>query len=370
LKLSKKLVKASGGALRVGTFFGIPVKIHWTFGLLLIFLLISAYRNGLDTKQTIGFILFFMCVFVCVVMHEYGHALMARKFKVKTQDIILSPIGGVARLEELPSKPSQELLIAIAGPMVNVVIAVILTVILKFGFNEGWPDIDNFNFDKPLEFLGNVAYVNMALFAFNLVPAFPMDGGRILRSVLAMNMDKVAATKIASNIGRVIAIGFIIIGILGQQLSLSLIGIFIFMMAGMEYRNLRISSMLHKTQAGDIMRDKYTQVVKTDDYNKLAELYYRAGEKNFLVFNEDSDIIGSVPELFVRDAIRKNIKHLTVGERMSEKFGIVPYTAPLDKLMDLMKEKGWAIVGVEHENFLVGVVDRKGIEDFIILKGT
>lgn len=357
-------------SIKVGTFWQIPVKIHWTFGLLFVLLIFSAYKNGFSLHQTIGFILFFLCVFVCVVLHEYGHALMAKKFNVKTRDIILSPVGGVARLESLPKNPYQELSIALAGPLVNLVIAAILIPVLIFIFDTGWPRLDDFNYDKPLEFLKYLAFVNGGLFIFNLVPAFPMDGGRILRAVLAMNMNKVRATKIASQIGKVIAIIFIISGVFFQHLALSFIGIFIFLMAGMEYKSLRMTELMKNTTAGQLMRTRFSFIYPEDSYDKLIQLYKEAGEKNFLVFTKDNDVIGSVPELFIKDVMNKGNYGCKVQDLMSSSYGIFPSHTSLDFLMMAMKEKGLAIAGIEDEQIITGVIDRQMIQDFIILKSS
>lgn len=358
------------GSWTLGTFFEIPVKIHWTFAFLLLLLLISSYQNAFSLTQTVGFILFFLFVFLCVVLHEYGHALMAKKFNIRTQDIILSPIGGVARLKSMPNNPVQELLIAIAGPIVNVIIALILILFLKIGWDIGTPELDSFNFDKPLHFIKYLAFVNLALFFFNLVPAFPMDGGRILRAILSMRMDKVKATKIASGIGRIFAIGFIILGIFFQHLTLSLIGIFIFMMAGLEYKNLKISSALKDTIAEKIMRSKFTLLNIGDSYQKVLTLYYRHGEKNFLIEDNDNKVIGSIPELFIKDVIKKENQDLLVSDLMSDKFGMIPGETSLEITMDKMKQNGWAIVGIQIDGDLVGVLDRRAIEDFIILQNS
>ncbi|MFZ1703629.1 MAG: site-2 protease family protein [Saprospiraceae bacterium] len=321
-------------------------------------------------NQTIGFVLFFLCIFACVVFHEFGHALMAKKFNVVTRDIILSPIGGVARLESLPKNPFQELMIAFAGPAVNLVIAAILIPILYFGFDTGWPRLDDFKYDKPVEFFKYLAFVNVGLFMFNLVPAFPMDGGRILRSILAMQMDKVKATKIASSIGKVIAILFIIVGIFFQHLTLSFIGIFIFLMAGLEYKSLRISELLKNTTASKLMRSQFTMVHQEDSYEKLIHLYKTAREKNFLVFARGNDVVGCVPELYIKDILNKGNSNILVKDLMNPNFGIYPSHTSLEYLMNAMKDKGLAIVGIEEDQLVIGVIDRNMIQDFIIAKSS
>jgi Zn-dependent protease/predicted transcriptional regulator len=370
VKIKKFPLNSLPNALHAGTYWQIPVKIHWTFGLLLALLIFSAYKNGFSTHQTIGFVLFFLCVFVCVVLHEFGHALMARKFQVVTRDIILSPVGGVARLESLPKNPFQEFSIALAGPMVNLVIAAVMIPILHFGFDTGWPRLDDFKYDKPIEFFKYLAFVNVGLFIFNLVPAFPMDGGRILRAILAMNMDKIKATKIASGIGKVIAIIFIIIGVFSQHLTLSFIGIFIFLMAGMEYKSLRITELMKKTTAGQLMRTRFTMVQLDDTYEKLIQLHQTAKENNFLVFASGNDVVGTVPELFIKDVIKKGTTTCKVEDLMSSTYGLYPNHTTLEFLIKDMKDKGLAIAGIVEDQMIAGVIDRKMIEDFIILKSS
>ena len=258
--LKSRLKSGIGNAWQIGVFSQIPVKIHWTFGVLLLFVSYTAFTNGLKTWQSIGFIFYVLILFLCVVLHEFGHALMARKFGVITRDIVLSPIGGVARLESIPDRPLHEFFIAIAGPLVNLCIAALLGLILFVASGQVIPELNEFRFDEPLEFLRFITFMNFALFLFNLIPAFPMDGGRILRAILSAKLGKVKATRIASFIGRVFAIGFVVFGVFNQQIVLALIGLFIFMMAGQEYNQTRIMAILSEVTVGDIMRTSFTKL--------------------------------------------------------------------------------------------------------------
>jgi Zn-dependent protease len=186
--------------LRIGSGFGIPVYLHWTFFLLPLWVLYSQPSQK-ESELAIAFTLLPL-VFLCVVLHEFGHALAARQFGIGTQDITLYPIGGVARLKRMSDKPHEELIIAVAGPAVNVVIAAILfcVVVPLFFLQHDW---------LVQSLAGNVIYVlmlaNVALVLFNLLPAFPMDGGRVFRAVLAMFLDHYQATRIAVGLGVVMA---------------------------------------------------------------------------------------------------------------------------------------------------------------------
>ncbi len=357
-----------GNALLIGTFSRIPVKVHWTFGLLLLFVTYTALSNGLKLWQTVGFVAYVLILFLCVVLHEFGHALTARRFGVITRDIVLSPIGGVARLEKMPDKPMHEFFISVAGPLVNLVIGTVLALTLYFTTNKVIPDVTDFRFDEPVEFVRYITWMNFALFFFNLIPAFPMDGGRILRSLLAAKLGKLKATRIASLIGRAIAVGFVVYGIFDQQIILSLIGLFIFMMAGKEYDETRIMAIISGTKAGDIMRTSFTRLHLGDTYATVIEKYYREGEQNFLVFDSLGHVAGTIPELYIRDAIKNKVMEMQVGQLMSSKtFSVLPSTKIKD-IIDQMRMEGVAIVSVEEDGHIVGVLDQHGIENYIRLK--
>ncbi len=357
-----------GGALNLGTFAGIPVKVHWTFGLLLLFVVYTAFSNGLKTSQSIGFILYILILFLCVVLHEFGHALTARKYGVTTRDIVLSPIGGLARLESMPEKPFHEFHISIAGPLVNLAIGAVLGIGLLLFTGNLWPDWDDFMFDQPVEFMRYIWFMNMALFVFNLIPAFPMDGGRILRSLLSVRLGRVRATRIASTIGRAFAIGFVIFGVFNQQLVLSLIGLFIFMMAGAENNQTRVAALLGNVTAADIMRTEFTRLHLSDTYSTIIEKYYREGEHNFLVFDSMGNLSGSIPELFIKDVLKENKVDLTAQQLMSPVMTLTDPGEPLKDVIEKMRNDGAGIVGVTSGGRIIGVLDRHNIEDYIRLR--
>ncbi len=215
---------------RLGRAAGIDLYLHPTFLLLLAFAF--ATQGGLLA------VAFTVAVFGCVLLHEFGHALTARAFGIPTQDITLYPIGGVARLERVPKAPGAELLITLAGPAVNVAIAGLIAVALPFVSHLG-PDLDGLPLAGP--FLGTLLMANVALAVFNLLPAFPMDGGRIFRALLSGPLGRLRATEIAVGVGRVVAIGLPVLLIaLGQfnPLHLALAG-FLYLAAGAELAQVR-----------------------------------------------------------------------------------------------------------------------------------
>lgn len=206
---------------RLGTFFGIDVHIHWTFLLLLVWAL---FAGGLAYGA------FLLTIFACVVAHEYGHVLMARHFGIGTRDITLYPIGGVASLNALPRKPQQEMAVALAGPAVNVVISfvLLLTLILLGGWSA--------NLNSFTGFFSTIMIANAVLAGFNLLPAFPMDGGRVLRAWLARRHDYATATDKAATVGRIFAVLFAGIAIVKGMFFFLILAGFIYFMAGVERR--------------------------------------------------------------------------------------------------------------------------------------
>ena len=177
----------------IARIFGSEVRIHVTFFLLLLYIGVAHFQAG-GIPAAISGIIFILALFACVVAHEFGHALMARRYGIKTPDITLLPIGGLARLERMPEKPAQEIAVALAGPAVNLVIAAVLILVLGAGVDaDALQALEN----PTVSFLARLATVNVFLVVFNLIPAFPMDGGRILRGLLAVRLPYLKATRIA-----------------------------------------------------------------------------------------------------------------------------------------------------------------------------
>lgn len=282
--------------MSVGTYFGIPVKIHWTFGYILFYIAYVGYSENLGVKGASWFGLFILSLFLCVVLHEYGHALAARRYGVKTLDIILTPLGGIARLMKMPEKPVQELIVALAGPAVNVVIALLIGTGLYFFATRDFIILDETLFDfsgNPVKFLIALMWVNITLLLFNLLPVFPMDGGRVLRSLIAMRWSKLTATRVAARLGQTFAVGFVIIGLYTGQITLPLIGLFIFQGAYMELRMANTESALRSYSISNLIVTEFQSLLHDDYINNAREMLHYTNQHIFPVYRE-SMIIGSV----------------------------------------------------------------------------
>lgn len=231
--------------MKVGTFGGIGVYIHWSFWLLILVYLLSVTSSA-GLAAGLYAVVFVLSIFACIVLHEFGHAAAAAVFGIPTADITLLPIGGMARLTRLPEKPSQELLIALAGPAVNVVIAGILFLLIAAGLATGMaaPGIE-----AGGDFLVQLLFANVVLIVFNMLPAFPMDGGRVLRSLLAMRFGQLRATEIAARIGRWMALAFGLLGLIYMHFGLILVAIFIFIAGTAELWGVRARAWASQSYA-------------------------------------------------------------------------------------------------------------------------
>lgn len=218
--------------MKLGRVAGIDVFLHWTFAFAPLALILQSWYLENSIAMTGILLVLLCCVFSCVLLHEFGHAMAAKMFNVETRDIILTPIGGLARLLNVPKKPFHELVITLAGPLVNLLISAAMGILLLTREN-------GFQFDSTIS-VGDlpvfIFYINLFLFAFNLIPAFPMDGGRILRASLATMMSYSTATLIAGSIGQVLAIGFAVYGLLVGQYPMCAVGLFVFFAARTEIK--------------------------------------------------------------------------------------------------------------------------------------
>ncbi len=216
--------------LKLATYFGIPLRVHFTFPLVLVLFGIEGWVHG-GWRDAVWGVLFVLVVFVCVILHEMGHSLQARRYGVRVHDIVLLPIGGMARADRIPESPREEIVVAISGPLVNFTIAGIIALARWLGGSPVFAEDD---------FFSNLLIVNLVLGIFNLVPAFPMDGGRIFRGLLALWLPYLVATRIAKNVGLLIALLFVLAGFVYTELAmLPLIAILVFFGAISEEKMIR-----------------------------------------------------------------------------------------------------------------------------------
>lgn len=353
-------------AWHIGTFAKIPVKIHWSFILILIYVGTTAASQGSDWNAIVIELCFVLMMFLCVVLHEFGHALTAKRYGITTEDIILLPIGGVARLRNLPEKPKQELIIAIMGPMVNVAIAILLFSYLFSMFGSSYFDTENLgnlNFTNWSGFLPLLMISNIMLVLFNMIPAFPMDGGRVLRAFLAMGLGKLKATKIASIIGQIICIFLIIIGIYFEAYTLAIIGVFIFFSATQEYRSVALDSVIRNKSIKDCYRKEYHSFTEYTSVKEAYEFILHRRDRTFPVINLMGQFIGSVSSKQIQLALKKN-SETRISEIYNPRLLSLNSSTALVNVIYALKTQSELILVTEQDE-IIGVIDMDAIQQFI-----
>jgi Zn-dependent protease len=319
----------------------------------------------MNTQGIMMYLLFAVLLFICVVLHEFGHALTARRFGIETKDIVLLPLGGLARLTGMPDKPLQELLIAVAGPAVNLVLMIVFAVLIFFVPGQSFLFEAEMSqaFNKLSNFLPLLFWLNAGLAIFNMVPAYPMDGGRVLRALLSFSGNKLMATRIATIVGQIIAALFIIYGAYTGQIILAFIGLFVMFTAGWEYRVLRSRYTLESNQVSDIMRKDFTRIEPSMHISEVVQITQLTGEKHFIVTDQSGMVIGVLHGLFLQDAISSQKFTDSVAAYMSPRFEFIRPDLTLFTVYKLMQEKGYSILPVVNEaGQLTGVVDREDLK--------
>ncbi len=282
-RLPRRSVSAPTWSWRLTRVFGIDVYVHQTFFLLVAFMALSSLLGGQGLAAMLRGLLLLGAVFASVVVHEFGHALMARRFGVRTWDITLLPIGGLARLEKMPERPSEQLSVALAGPAMNVAIALVLFVLVTLlGLRAG---VDSIGFTGS-SFLTQLMWLNLLLAGFNLLPGYPMDGGRVLRALLAMHMAPETATQIAARVGQGVAVAFGIIGLFVSPF-LVLIGVFVWLGAQAEHEFSAVKVALGGLSVREGMITDFQSLSPHDRLSRAVELTLGGFQQDFPVVEGD-----------------------------------------------------------------------------------
>jgi stage IV sporulation protein FB len=339
--------------LRFGTYFGIPVRIHFTFPLILVAFGLHAWvRGGLvDALWAVALVL---AVFVCVVLHEFGHSLQVRRYGIAVRDIVLLPIGGMARAEKIPEKPWQEIVVAISGPLVNFVLALIFFGIISLRGSQAGSIADDF-----MEYLMGI---NIVLGVFNLTPAFPMDGGRILRASLATRMPYLKATRYAKNVGQVIAIIFAVIGFVNTGwIMLALVAVFVFFGATMEERMLRVKVLLEGKSARDFLAEQAVMLAVEDSVETALRLIDNEERFAFAVTDRTGTLAGAVEARDIRQAVTEGKLNEPLDRIVKTGFPLIEGSTPAIQTYYLLRSHKVPLAGIIHDNVFLGLVLYKDI---------
>lgn len=350
-------------SIPIGRVFGITLRLHVTF---LIFLAFIAYGGFMDEGLNgAGWaVAMFSSIFACIALHELGHSVVAQQFGVQVKSITLLPIGGVAALRSIPENPWHEIAITLAGPMVNAAIACAL---IPF---TGTPS-HLLLLATPHDLHGllvTLTQANITLFLFNLIPAFPMDGGRLLRATLALVLPYRRATTIAATVGQGLAILFVLAG-LKFSFWLVLIGAFIFMGAEGEERVVRMRSVLHDLDVEDVMSREFAVLSPADPVARGIELIYQTGQDNFPVI-QDGELVGIVTRPALVEAMNARGAAVPVGQIVDPQAVVVSPREKVVRVYEEMLNGANTSAVVVDGGRLVGVLSPDNISRYLLVQSS
>lgn len=351
-------------SVNIGSIAGTAIRVHVTFLLFLAFFFFVGLAAGsvLDAVKTVVFV---VLLFACVLAHEFGHIFTARAFGVETPDVTLLPIGGVARLARIPEKPSQELLIAIAGPLVNVVIAAVLIAVTSTHLGPThFAAMESPN----VSMIDRLAVVNLFLAIFNMIPAFPMDGGRVLRALLAIRLGHVRATEIAAAIGQWAAFVLGFIGLFYNPM-LIFIAIFVYLAAASEAQMVSLRAMSRDVPVTVAMVTRFATLTGTEHIDSAAQTLLQTSQTDFPVVDQDQRLIGVVGRAEIIRALRELGPSAPVSDVMVKDIPTVERSHRLEEAFRLLQEKAVPAVGVvDYAGRLIGLVTVATIGEMLMVQ--
>lgn len=355
------------GTFKLGKVAGIGLFIHWTFSLLIAFIIFINYRTGYNAVQILWSVIFVLCIFVTVVMHEFGHALAAKNYGIQTRDITLLPIGGLARLDKLPEKPLEELVVAFAGPLVNIVLALITSFFITFPENAEALAAQLSTGVNASNFFLNFFIVNIVLAVFNLIPAFPMDGGRVLRALLAFKFRRHVATKIAARIGQFIAIGFILLGFISNPF-LIFIGLFVIVSAQMETEHAASKFILKGFKVRDVLMKQYQTIDASAPIKTAIALLLDSQSKIFMI-TKDNEPVGTLNRDQMIVALSEKGENTVISSAMNKNLIYLDVETLLEDIFELVSANKSNLMLVMENGILVGTLDTENLLEFLLIKG-
>ena len=350
---------------KLGTVAGIGLYVHATFFLLIAWVGITYWLAGGSAAALSG-IAFILALFACVVLHELGHALTAPRYGIRTRDITLLPIGGVSRLERIPDNPRQEVWVSLAGPAVNVVIAAILYAWLLL--SQTWRPLSALTMAGG-PFLERLLLVNVSLAVFNLLPAFPMDGGRVLRALLAMRMEYVRATQVAAHVGQALALGFGLIGLFSNPF-LVFIALFVWIGAAQEASIVQMRTGLSGIPVSRAMLTNFQTVAPDDPGQRVLELILAGSQQDFPVVErgQGGPVAGVLLRSDVLKALAQRASDWRVRDIMRREFEVVDAADMLDTALARLQSCNCHTLPVTSRGALVGLLTMENVGEFLLIQ--
>ncbi|HUI94814.1 MAG TPA: site-2 protease family protein [Xanthobacteraceae bacterium] len=351
-------------SVNIGSIAGTAVRIHFTFLLFLVWIFVASWASGGPAAAWDG-LAFMLLLFACVLAHEFGHIFTARAFGVPTPDVTLLPIGGVARLARIPEAPSQEFLIAIAGPLVNVVIAGAL--IMLAGAHLDPRDLAAVDSTK-VSLIDRLAEVNLFLAVFNMIPAFPMDGGRVLRALLAVKLGHVRATEMAAAIGQLVAFGLGFLGLFGNPL-LIFIAVFVYLAASSEAHLVAMRAMSRGVPVSAAMMTEFATLTPDERIDAAVETLLHTSQTEFPVVDADHRLVGVLDRQGIIRALKTLGPDARVDAAMIKDIPTVDIRSCLEDTFRLLQESGAPAVGVVNAGGrLAGLITSETVGEMLMVQ--
>jgi Zn-dependent protease/predicted transcriptional regulator len=349
----------------IGRVAGIKLRVHATFLILLAWLALVDYRNTGTASGALLGLSFTLALFASVLLHELGHALAGRRVGVPTRDITLLPIGGVARLEHIPDKPKQELGIALAGPAVTALIVLVLALVLRLA---GQPMIltpGAIARGNAGGFVAQLMWLNVTLLVFNMLPAFPMDGGRVLRSLLALHRDYLQATEIAVRVGQAFALLFGVVGLFVNPF-LMLIALFIWVSAAAESSALHERSTLSGVQVKRLMVGDIRTLTPGDTLDEALRQVLTGFQHDFPVVDSEK-VVGVLTRSALLAGLAKSGPQSLVGASMDASFRTADPDEPVERALARLRECQCRTLPVLSGGRLCGVLTAENVAEFVMI---
>jgi Zn-dependent protease len=364
-----------GTSFRIARIKGIDIRVHITFALALLWAALEwGLWRGLGLAGALYGVALIALLFVCVTLHELAHSLVARRYGATVRGITLLPIGGVAYLDGEPERPAQEFWMALAGPAVNVALAALVGAFALpllgwralTGFSALWGTLNGLTIERLLV---DLLTANVGLAIFNLLPAFPMDGGRVLRAILASRMDGLDATRIAVRVGQGLALLLGLVGLLTGALNLLLVAGFVFFGAAQEWRGAQLKSALRQVPASAALIRGGLTLSPHDPLARAINVALGGGQTDFAVF-ERGYLVGVLTREDVTEGFRRYGPNVAVSRAMTTDFPVASARETLFDLQNKLKASGRSAISVVEGGRFLGLATLESVRNALQLFGT
>ncbi|MBS1598874.1 MAG: M50 family metallopeptidase [Bacteroidetes bacterium] len=353
------------GVYKIGRLGGIDISIHWTFFFLISWMVLVNYLSDFTIESIIWSVILFVSILLSILAHEFGHAVVARYFGVQASGIILMPIGAVASVPSLPKNPRKELLIMLAGPFTNLIISALLLLFID-PYRAYWNEAENIGVVNPADFLFQLQVINLSLAIFNLIPAFPLDGGRILRNLLAIKMNIVKATHITGVISMVIGYAMVAWGIIIARPLLLLAGVFIIFAASAEKYYLQLKTMAYGLTLLDVVMHEYSGLNADASVNEVAFMLTNNHSKYFVVMEEGKPV-GTINRMKIIKSIAEKNYDLKIKDLMKKNLEYLDADMKVENVIEKLAGREDRLYPVMQKNQFAGVVNFRYIIEYLLI---